>query len=68
MYTVTVFVNRGSYTSVHVLLNLLNELGKRDKLQGLPSMLSLFHNELNKFNDTRARMLDSIYHMTLRLH
>ena len=68
MYTVTVFVNRGSYTSVHVLLNLLNEFGKRDKLQGLPSMLSLFHNELNKFNDTRARMLDSIYHMTLRLH
>ena len=37
--------------SVHVLLNLLNELGKRDKMQGLPSILSLFR---NKF----------IYHMT----
>ena len=24
-------------------------------------------NELNKCNNTRARMLDSIYHMTLRL-
>ena len=24
-------------------------------------------NELNKFNNTRARLLDSIYHMTLRL-
>ena len=24
-------------------------------------------NEFNKFNNTRARMLDSIYHMTLRL-
>ena len=24
-------------------------------------------NEFNKFNITRARMLDSIYHMTLRL-
>ena len=35
--------------SVHVLLNLLNELGKIDKI-----------------NNTRARMLDSIYHMTLR--
>ena len=47
--------------SAHVLLNLLNELGKRDKMRGLPSILSLFHNEFNKFNNTRARMLDSIY-------
>ena len=43
---------RGSYMSAHVLLNLLNEF---------------FSNEFNKFNNTRARMLDSIYHMTLRL-
>ena len=56
--------NRGSYMSAHVLLNLLNELGKRDKLRGLPSILSLLRNEFNKFNNTRARMLDSIYHMT----
>ena len=65
--------NRGSYMSAHVLLNLLNELGKRDKmrglpsilsLRGLPSILSLFRNEFDKFNNTRARMLDSIYHMT----
>ena len=53
--------------SAHVLLNLLNELGKRDKMRGLPSILSLFRNEFNKFNNTRARMLDSIYHMTFRL-
>ena len=53
--------------SAHVLLNLLNELGKRDKMRGLPSILSLFRNEFNKFNNTRARMLDSIYHMALRL-
>ena len=58
--------NRGSYMSAHVLLNLLNELGERDKMRGLPSILSLFRNELNKFNNTSARMLDSIYHMTLR--
>ena len=51
----------------HVLLNLLNELGKRDKMRGLPSILSLFRNEFNKFNSTRARMLDSIYHKTFRL-
>ena len=51
----------------HVLLILLNELGKRDKMQGLPSILSLFRNEFNKFNYTITRMLDSIYHMTLRI-
>ena len=38
-----------------VLLNLLNELGEKN--------LSLFRNEFNKFNNTRARMLDSIYHI-----
>ena len=53
--------------SDHVLLNLLNELRKRDKMQGLPSILSLFRNDVNKLNNTGARMLDSIYHMTLRL-
>ena len=31
----TLRLNRGSYTSAHVLLNLLNELGKRDKMRGL---------------------------------
>ena len=45
---------RGSYMSAHVLLNLLNELRKIDKMRGLPSILSLFRNKLNKFNNTRA--------------
>ena len=40
--------------SAHVLLNLLNKLGKRDKMRGLPSILSLFRNKFNKFNNTRA--------------
>ena len=53
--------------SAHVLINLLNELGKRNKMRGLPSILSLIPNGLNKFNNTRTRMLDYIYHMTLRL-
>ena len=53
--------------SSHVLLNLLNELRKRDKMRGLASILSLFRNEFKKFNKTRAWMLDSIYHMTLIL-
>ena len=36
-------------------------------MQGLLSILSLFPNKFNKFNNTRAQMLDSIYHMTLIL-
>ena len=36
--------------SAHVLLNLLNELEKRDKTRGLPSILSLFRNEFNKLS------------------
>ena len=40
-----------SYMSAHVLLNLL---------------LS-FRNKFNKFNNTRTQMLDSTYHMALRL-
>ena len=35
---------RGSYMSAHVLFNLLNQLGKRDKMRDLPSILSLFPN------------------------
>ena len=50
--------------SAHALLNLLNELGERDKMRGSPNIFSLFRNEFNKFNNTRAGMLDSIYHMT----
>ena len=38
--------------SAHVLLTLLNELGKRDKMRGLPNILYLFRNEFNKFNKT----------------
>ena len=46
--------------SAHVLLNLSNELRKRDKMRGLPSILSLFRNQFNKFNDTGARLYGSI--------
>ena len=54
--------------SAHILLNLLNEWKwKRDKMRGLPSIFSLFRNEFNKFNNTRARMLDSIYHNDIKI-
>ena len=52
--------------SAHVLLQLLNELKKGDKMRGSTSSLSLFRNVYNKFNNTGARMLDSFYHMTLK--
>ena len=35
-------VNIDSYMSANILLNLLNELGQRDKIRGLPSILSFF--------------------------
>ena len=53
--------------STHVALNFLNELGKRDKMRGLLSIFLFFCNEFNKFNNTVARMLDSINHMTLKI-
>ena len=46
--------------SAHVLLNSFNELGKRDKMGGLSSILYLFCIAFNKFNNKRARMLESI--------
>ena len=54
-------VYRGSYMSA-VLLNLLNKLVKSGKMQGLPSIVLLFCNKFNKFNNTGARMVESIYH------
>ena len=53
-------IYRGSYINAHVLLSLFYELGKIDKILS-------FCNELNKFNNTGARMLYSIYHMALKL-
>ena len=36
-------------------------------MRDLPGIISLFRNKFNKFNNTRARMLGSFYHMTVRL-
>ena len=37
--------------------------GERNKMQDLLTILSLFRNEFNKFNNTGAQMLDSVYHI-----
>ena len=52
--------------SAHVLLNLFNELRKRDKCEACRAFYICFAMSFNKFNNTRARMLESIYHI-LRL-
>ena len=36
-------------------------------MRGLLGILSLFRNWFNKFNNSGARMFNSIYHMTLKL-
>ena len=55
--------------SAHVLLNLLKELGKRDKMQGLLSIVSHFHNEFNKLINTCTRFYLSYDIMiTLKSH
>ena len=54
--------------NAHVLLNLLNELGKKIRCEALLSILLVFPNEFNKFNSTGAQMQDSIYQMTLKSH
>ena len=53
----------------HIVLNLLNDMRICDTMRGLPSILSPFHDEFNEFDNTRARILYSIYHtiMSLRL-
>ena len=43
--------------SAHVLLNLLKELGKRDKMRGLPSILTQFRNEFNKLQTSGIQLL-----------
>ena len=44
--------------SAHVLLNILNKLGKRDKMRGSQRILSLFRDNFINFNNTGARMLE----------
>ena len=53
--------------SAHVLLILLNKLGKRDKMRGLVSILLLFRNKYNKFNTARVYLSYDIKN-TLKSH
>ena len=53
--------------SAHVLLNLLNELWKRDKMRGLLSISSLFRNKFNKCTNVRFYLSYDIK-ITLKSH
>ena len=48
-------------------IEFIKRVGEKRKNARLAEHFISFRNEFNKFNNTRARMLDSIYHMTLRL-
>ena len=50
----------------HVLLNLLNELGKSVKKRD-SRIITFSQRVFDKFNNSRARMFESVYHMALRL-
>ena len=53
--------------SAYVLLNFSNELVKGIKCEACRAFYLFFRNEFDKFNNTGARMLYSICHMTLEL-
>ena len=52
-----------SFTNI---LNLLNEFGKSGKWEACQAFYLFFRTEFNKFNNTGAGMLNSIYHKTLK--
>ena len=52
--------------NAHVLLNLSNELRKRQNAR-LVEHLFLFRDEFHEFNNARARLIDPIDHMKLKL-
>ena len=49
---ITRMTHRGSYTSAHVLLNVLNEFGEKIRFEAMPSILLVFPKEFNNFNNT----------------
>ena len=47
------------------MIEFIKPVEKICRMLGKPHILSLFPNSFNKFNNTGARILDYIYHMTL---
>ena len=61
---------RESYKSAQCIIEFMKRVGGGGKIrcEALLNVLSVFPNELNKFNNTGAQMQDSIYHLTLKSH
>ena len=51
---IIIIIPRESYMSARVLLNLLNELGKRDKNEACRAFYHFFRNEFNKFTQVQT--------------
>ena len=51
--------------NAHVLLKVLNKVRKRENTRFAEHFI-FFGNKFNKINNRGVRMLDSIYHMTLK--
>ena len=50
------------------IIEFIKRVGEKDKMRGFAKHFIVFPNEFNKFNNSGARMQDSIYHMTLKSH
>ena len=65
--------DRGSYT-LYILLHecscfieFIKRVGEKIKCEACQAFYRLFAKSFNEFSNKGARMLDSIYHMTLKL-
>ena len=65
--SLSVIVTFPGYTHRRLTLGILHDCTCWDKMRCMPSILPLFCYTFIKFNNTRARMLDYIYHTTIRL-
>ena len=54
-------MSKESTVRAPLLLNLLNELRKIEKMLGKPRILSTFFNSFNKFNNTWALLYDPLF-------
>ena len=54
--------------SAHVVLKLLNELGKKIRCEALLSILSVFLNKIYQFNNTGAQKCQILFIMSLKTH
>ena len=66
----TFSVIEGCFKFLHEhIIEFIKRVGEKDKMRGFVKHLIGFPTTgFNKFNNTRARMQDSIYHMTLKSH